>query len=270
MMRWTAPFLLAIGALLLAAPAWADEPAAAPAADSPPAAPPPEAGAEARVPAEADAPKPPPKVDYRPIVGRLVADLGSDRFADRQKATEALAKLPPAAMEEILRAWKDAASPEVRARLQAGVEEVVIAHLAASGGASLGYVGIAFSATQTVEVAFDDGAANPQGRELLVAFITGIIEEGPAAAAGLKEGDQIVSAAGRSVADFASAEDLTKFLSGLTPGQEAAFRVIRGAEFVTLKVTIGNRLTRAPEPYRSQWRRQLLEAWWDARRQSAE
>ena len=69
-------------------------------------------------------------------------------------------------------------------------------------------------------------------------IITGVLQNGPAAQAGIKPGDVIVSIAGKKVRDVTQ---LLSLVSSLKPGVEAAFVVQRKAEQVPVKVTPGIR-----------------------------
>nr|WP_315465368.1 trypsin-like peptidase domain-containing protein [uncultured Rhodoferax sp.] len=69
-------------------------------------------------------------------------------------------------------------------------------------------------------------------------IITGVLQNGPAAQAGIRPGDVIVSIAGKPVPDVTQ---LLSLVSSLTPGTEAAFVVQRKDETLKLKLTPGIR-----------------------------
>jgi len=69
-------------------------------------------------------------------------------------------------------------------------------------------------------------------------IITGVLQNGPAAQAGIRPGDVIVSIAGKPVRDVTQ---LLSLVSALKPGVEAAFVVQRKTEQLPLKVTPGVR-----------------------------
>jgi serine protease DegQ len=73
-------------------------------------------------------------------------------------------------------------------------------------------------------------------------LITGVLQDGPASRAGLKPGDVVVSIAGQPVADTGQ---LLNAVAALTPGSVATLAVQRGAEALTLKLTVAQR-PRAP------------------------
>lgn len=69
-------------------------------------------------------------------------------------------------------------------------------------------------------------------------IITGVLQNGPAAQAGIRPGDVIVSIAGKPVQDVTQ---LLSIVSSLKPGTEAAFVVQRKDETLKLKLTPGVR-----------------------------
>lgn len=69
-------------------------------------------------------------------------------------------------------------------------------------------------------------------------IITGVLQNGPAAQAGIKPGDVIVSIAGKPVRDVTQ---LLSLVSSLKPGVEAAFVVQRKSEQLQLQVSPGVR-----------------------------
>jgi hypothetical protein len=75
--------------------------------------------------------------------------------------------------------------------------------------------------------------------------IAGVTPGGPAASAGMKDGDVVVSVAGKPVRNV---PDLTHVLSGLEPGKTVEVRVLRGDEELRLDVTLGERPGRARRP----------------------
>ncbi|MES2187688.1 MAG: Do family serine endopeptidase [Pseudomonadota bacterium] len=65
-------------------------------------------------------------------------------------------------------------------------------------------------------------------------IITGVLQAGPAAAAGIRPGDVIVQVADKPVA---SVSELLSSVAALTPGTASAFSVMRGEERLALQVT---------------------------------
>ncbi len=76
-------------------------------------------------------------------------------------------------------------------------------------------------------------------------LITGVLQNGPAAQAGIRPGDVVVQVGGKQVANVS---ELMTNVAALKPGQPQKFRVQRRDEAVDLTVTPGLRpKTRAPQ-----------------------
>jgi serine protease DegQ len=69
-------------------------------------------------------------------------------------------------------------------------------------------------------------------------LITGVLQNGPAAQAGIRPGDVIVEVAGKQIANVS---ELLSSVAGLKPGATAKFRVLRHDDAVELNVTPGLR-----------------------------
>ncbi|HXD39284.1 MAG TPA: trypsin-like peptidase domain-containing protein [Ramlibacter sp.] len=69
-------------------------------------------------------------------------------------------------------------------------------------------------------------------------LITGVLQNGPAAQAGIRPGDVIVEAAGKQIANVS---ELLSSVAALKPGTAAKFRVLRRDDAVELNVTPGLR-----------------------------
>ncbi|HXE47841.1 MAG TPA: trypsin-like peptidase domain-containing protein [Ramlibacter sp.] len=75
-------------------------------------------------------------------------------------------------------------------------------------------------------------------------LITGVLQNGPAAQAGIRPGDVIVEAAGKQIANVS---ELLSSVAALKPGAAAKFRVLRHDDAVELNVTPGLR-PKPPKP----------------------
>jgi len=69
-------------------------------------------------------------------------------------------------------------------------------------------------------------------------LITGVLQNGPAAQAGVRPGDVIVEIAGKQIANVS---ELLSGVAALKPGATAKFRVLRRDESLNLNVTPGLR-----------------------------
>jgi serine protease DegQ len=69
-------------------------------------------------------------------------------------------------------------------------------------------------------------------------IITGVLQDGPAAQAGMRPGDVIVKVVDKPVANVS---ELLSSVAALTPGTPAQFTVMRGNDRLQLKVTPGLR-----------------------------
>jgi serine protease Do len=62
-------------------------------------------------------------------------------------------------------------------------------------------------------------------------LVRGVVDDSPAAGAGIKEGDLLVGAGDR---DLVTADDLFAALADVAPGSELAIRLVRGSEELTV------------------------------------
>ena len=96
-----------------------------------------------------------------------------------------------------------------------------------------GYIGVS-TQTVTPDVAAQYGLTVQQG-----AYVLATVGGGPAADAGISQGDVIVGVNGQAVT---SAEDLGKVLSGLAPGQRTSVDVVhKNGSHQSVSVTLGTR-----------------------------
>lgn len=105
----------------------------------------------------------------------------------------------------------------------------VFSQLAATGRVERGWLGVTI---QELTPALVKSLGLPDGRGALVAQVT---DGSPAAAAGVKQGDIIVSVGGRAIARSA---DLPPVVANLAPGRTVPISVIRDGKTVPLSATI--------------------------------
>jgi serine protease DegQ len=115
--------------------------------------------------------------------------------------------------------------------------KMVLQAIVADGQVTRGWIGVEPNElSQELAETFGLRRANgalPQG-----VIITGVLQNGPAAQAGLRPGDVIVEVGNKPVGNVAQ---LLGLVAGLKPGQEAAFSVLRGSQSLTLGITPGVR-----------------------------
>jgi C-terminal processing protease CtpA/Prc len=196
-------------------------------------------------------------VGHRLAVRRIVRLLDSDRYVERMDGSERLSQLPPGALEAVLEAYRSCTSPEVRARIRAGVTEQVIRRISCDANSKVGFAGFAYVSTSSI---------SQSGTRLvceLSVMVTSVLEGTPADLGGIESSDVILSIGDRDVADFAEADKFLEHLSSQRPGSVVPFEIERRGRRMTCMVTIGNRLTDAPAPHRRLSRLAMLEKFWD-------
>jgi S1-C subfamily serine protease len=76
-------------------------------------------------------------------------------------------------------------------------------------------------------------------------IITGVLQNGPAAMAGIRPGDVVTAVAGKPVANVA---ELLSRVAGLKPGKAAPFSLLRRDQQLELMVSPGVRPKPKPKP----------------------
>jgi serine protease Do len=105
----------------------------------------------------------------------------------------------------------------------------VIAQLEAHGHVSRGWLGVEIQSI-TPELAASLGMKDPKG-----AIISNIVPDGPAARAGLRQGDVVLAVNGKAVED---SRDLSRRVAGLTAGSSATFSVNRDGKVQQIEAKI--------------------------------
>lgn len=108
--------------------------------------------------------------------------------------------------------------------------QTIIDDLADDGELARGWLGVSIK-PMSEEVAAVLGYDAPKG-----AVVEQVSDESPAAKAGLKKGDIILSFAGKEIGDL---RDLTRAVATTTPENRAQITLLRRGEEITLDVTIG-------------------------------
>ncbi|KAB2912402.1 MAG: Do family serine endopeptidase [Hyphomicrobiaceae bacterium] len=112
----------------------------------------------------------------------------------------------------------------------AKVASDVIAQLKAGGTVSRGWLGVKI---QNID---EDTAASLGLGEAKGALVTEVTSPGPAAEAGLKNGDAILSVNGQKVAD---SRDLARQIASFAPNTKVDVRILRGQKEQTINVKLG-------------------------------
>jgi serine protease Do len=105
----------------------------------------------------------------------------------------------------------------------------VVEQLRETGSVTRGYIGVEI---QKVTPDLADGLGLKETKGALVADVTA---DGPAARAGLKSGDTILSVDGRDIVD---PHDLSREVAGLKAGEKASLSVWRDGETRTVEITV--------------------------------
>jgi len=112
----------------------------------------------------------------------------------------------------------------------AKVATEVITQLQSGGSVSRGWLGVKI---QNVD---EDTAASLGLGEAKGALVSEVTTPGPAAEAGLKSGDAILTVNGQKVAD---SRDLARQIAGFTPGSRVDVRILRGQKEQNISVKLG-------------------------------
>jgi len=106
----------------------------------------------------------------------------------------------------------------------------VVTQLQSSGSVSRGWLGVKIQNVDE-DTAASLGLSEPKG-----ALVTEVTTPGPAAEAGLKNGDAILAVNGSKVAD---SRDLARQIAGFSPDTKVDVRILRGQKEQTIAVKLG-------------------------------
>jgi serine protease Do len=108
----------------------------------------------------------------------------------------------------------------------------VVTQLKASGHVSRGYLGVNIQSV-TPEIASSLGLKDNKG-----AIVADVVAGGPAARAGIEQGDIVTALNGQAIDDNS---DLTRKVAAVPAGQTAVFSINRAGKALQIKAVIGNR-----------------------------
>lgn len=226
----------AILTLLLAfAPAWAEPPATQP----------------------ADAGEPAAEPVTRQAVAEIISQLGSETYATREQAQQQLRALPPKAMPWIAAAHHRSTDPEIRMRIERYAkwyfeQHVLLDHARRQGWPA--FLGI------TTEQGVTD-AGEPSIRAATV------LPDTAAAAAGLKDGDNIVAFNGQAIPPVDAVVHFSATIRQMGIGSPIQLTVQREQEQVNLTARLGifplDQLPEAQKLSLETEAEQLRTLWWE-------
>jgi serine protease Do len=116
--------------------------------------------------------------------------------------------------------------------IPASTVRAIIDQLKDHGNVARGWLGVQIQ-NLTPDMASSLGVGNAKG-----AIVASVVDESPAAKAGFRQGDVIVSLNGSEVDDN---RDLTRRVAGLRAGEKADFSILRDGKKSNISATIGKR-----------------------------
>jgi serine protease Do len=116
----------------------------------------------------------------------------------------------------------------------ASIARVVVDQLREHGTVERGWLGVEIQGVNP-DIAESLGIDRPRG-----ALVTNVMRAGPAARAGLKQGDLVLAVNGEKIAKVG---DLSRNIAVLRPGSEAELTLMRGGAEKNITVTLGKRPT---------------------------
>lgn len=179
--------------------------------------------------------------------------LGAAAFPQRAAAQEALEReacADKARIPALVRMWIASEDPEIRARLG---EVLRIAYRIHEASRPQGFLGV---------MAQPGDAVGDRGTRCLLFVALSVVPDSPAARAGLRNGDAILSVAGQTWRPDADVHAFRNTVGALPPGSQVSMQILRGGQSLTLQPTLGERpaaLRTSPEDERLMFRAWLMQ-----------
>ncbi len=186
----------------------------------------------------------------------LVRRLKDPNWQVRERATDKLKKAGSETIKLLAIAYQVHRSPEIRLRIKAVVEHLVMRSEVHKSG---GFLGV----RQRLATQADDRRI-PAGRSGVM--IVEVLEDTAAERAGLRRRDIILQLNDKGIDGEAGVVEFTKAISTLEPGTEVRLTVLRDGKVMTLTATLGQRpleyvgpqsasYLRAQEQFGQTWRK---------------
>lgn len=153
------------------------------------------------------------------VLDRLVADLNSPRFAVRERATRTLSDLDAAFLPKLAQRYHAAVGEEARHRLRYAMETIFYRQELAGRS---GFVGIRLS-----QQAITDVVDPVDGRKCYGIYIIDVIQDMPAAHAGIQGGDTIISLNDQPLPADPTSQEFISLIERTPPGSRIRIRVLR-------------------------------------------
>lgn len=177
----------------------------------------------------------------------LIRQLGAQEFAARQAAQEQLLQRGTndhvAVLAACVPAFVATTDPEVKIRLREVMAALVEAHIR---NRPRGYLGVRFANPPVAALPQDGPAADaPPAAGIL---IQAVIEDSPAARAGLQAGDRILKMNDLELGENPDTQAFIRFIQSQAPGAPVTIVLQRAAETLTIPLDLGA----LPEELRAQ------------------
>ncbi|MBN1346992.1 MAG: PDZ domain-containing protein [Phycisphaerae bacterium] len=161
-------------------------------------------------------------------IGELIAKLSDPRWSARDQATAALKDAGLGVVDALAVAYKANAAPEVRLRIKAIVEHLVLMSLLEKPS---GFLGVQQRLLRHI-----DDARIPEGRNGVM--VVGILPHTAASAARITPGDIILAVNGKGLGADETQEGFAARIRDLAPGTTVGLTILRGRKELEIQATL--------------------------------